>query len=649
MASTVMASTVRHVIVGTGGHIDHGKTSLVGRLTGIDTDRLPAEKARGISIDLGFAHWECAGIRFGVVDVPGHERFVRNMVAGATGVDLALLVVAADDGVMPQTIEHLEIMDLLGIPAGLVAITKIDAVDRESVELAAAEVAERVAGTFLEGCPIVPVSSKTGEGLDELRQALVEQARRRAWPERGEPFRMPIDRVFTLAGRGTIVTGTVLGGRVAAGDTLELLPDQREVRVRSVQSHGQGVEFGLDRSRTALNLAGVKTEELRRGQELATPAYLQASRRLLVRIRSLASSPMPLKDRLAFRLHLGTCEVGCRLTLRGAAVPAGGQCIAELRTASPVVATFGQRFVLRRPSPPLTIAGGIVLDPLLVGRDRKDRVQAGSTGDDLLSADELQRLSRYLSEQDAVDREPLRAAWKVGVAPSRYPGLLARLADSRAILPIRSGGQIHRDRLESLAALVMKRIRSELKRHQPRRALPRPQLLAACRNIAPANLIETAFDNLVRRGELTTLGDNYGPADAQAQLSKNQQALRSRMLEQISAGGLTPPNLKELAAALKQRPESLLSLITVCLEDGLLCDVGDGLYYPPPALELARRQCAEFFARQATATMSQLREQWGVTRKYSLPLCAFFDARGVTIREGDLRHAGPRLDVPLGP
>ncbi|MSR57483.1 MAG: selenocysteine-specific translation elongation factor [Planctomycetaceae bacterium] len=643
-------AAVRHVIVGTAGHIDHGKTSLVGRLTGIDTDRLPAEKARGISIDLGFAHWQTDEFQFGVVDVPGHERFIRNMVAGATGVDLVLLVVAADDGVMPQTIEHLEIMDLLGAATGVVAITKCDIVDDESVELAAAEVAERLGGTFLEGCPIVPVSSKTGAGIDRLRSALVETARRRAWPQRGELFRMPIDRVFTLAGHGTIVTGTVLSGQVAVGDTLELLPEQRPVRVRSVQSHGRGVESGHDRCRTALNLAGVKTEELWRGHELATPDYLQPARRLRVRLRNLSSSPMLLKDRVPLRLHLGTSEVGCRLVLGGAVVAAGGECEAEIRTTAPVVAVFGQRFVLRRPSPSLTVAGGIVLDPCLVGRRRQDESHSDVFAENLLAADEIQRLSRYLSERDAVDRSPWRAAWKAGVVPSRYAGLVRQLTERGEI--VRAGTKamaatIHRDRLQALCGLVMKRIRAALKQHQPRRALPRAMLLNACRHTAAPHLVEAVFDDLARRGELVVVGENYGPADAQARLSKNQRALRTRMIELIDAGGLTPPNVKELAAKLAQKPETLTALLIVCIEDGLLYDVGEGLFYPHSALERARQDCAALLAMQPTATMSQLRETWGVTRKYSLPLCAFFDARQVTLREGDVRRAGAKLNDAL--
>ena len=270
------ATDTQHVIIGTAGHIDHGKTRLVGRLTGIITDRLPEEKARGISIDLGFAHWQTDDFQFGVVDVPGHERFVKNMVAGATGVNLALLVVAADDSVMPQTREHLEIMDLLGVRTGAVVITKTDLVEPDFVELVEADIEELVQGTFLEGCPIVPVSSETGAGIDELKATIDRLAREIDWSAAQDVFRMPVDRVFSITGHGSVVTGSALSGEVHGGDILDLLPEGREVRVRSVQSHGTGVEEGGARQRTAVNLAGLKVDELARGMELADARLPQA-------------------------------------------------------------------------------------------------------------------------------------------------------------------------------------------------------------------------------------------------------------------------------------------------------------------------------------------------------------------------------------
>jgi len=635
---------VRHIIIGTAGHIDHGKTSLVKQLTGVDTDRLPEEQARGISIDLGFAHFEAEEFRFGLVDVPGHERFVKNMVAGATGVDIALLVVAADDSVMPQTREHLEIMDLLGVAAGVIALTKIDLVEPDLVELVSADIAETVQGTFLEGCPIVPVSSKTGAGIEQLKQALVEIARGSSWGSRGESFRMPIDRAFSLPGHGTVVTGTVLSGEVSAGDALELLPEQIPVRVRSVHSHGELVSESGQRRRTAINLAAIKTEDLMRGQELAAPGLLQPARRMLVSLKSLSRSGITLKDRMQLALHLGTREIAARLILKGQTLSPGQSGFAELRVAAPIVAAWGQRFILRRLSPALTVAGGMVLDPGIdTGRRISDPAARGTA---LSAADEEARLAAYLAERDAVDESPERAVWKVGIAPSGYTELVGRFAERGMLVrlgPAGSAKRVHRDRLETIAQAVMKRVRSTLEAHQPRRALPRRTLETACERLAPGELLAAAFEKLLSEKRLVRVGENIGPADAQVQLSKNQIAIRAKILDEIGRAGLSPPTAKELAEKLGQRLDSLIPVLTVCVEDGFLVDIGEGLYYPPAALEQARSICQATLASAGSATMSQLREAWKITRKFSVPLCEWFDAQKLTIREGDLRRAGPKL------
>jgi selenocysteine-specific elongation factor len=645
-----MPTEIKHVIIGTAGHIDHGKTSLVGRLTGINTDRLPEEKARGISIDLGFAHWEAERdgqrFQFGVVDVPGHERFVKNMVAGATGVDLALLVVAADDSVMPQTLEHLEIMDLLGIATGVVAITKIDLAAPDFVELVQAEIEERVQGTFLEGCSIIPVSSQTGAGLDLLKETLLDVASKQAWQQRSELFRLPIDRVFSLPGHGTVVTGTVLGGEVVSGDTLDLLPQGVTVRVRSVQNHGSAAEESGERQRTAINLAGIKADEVERGQELSHPGYLKPTKRLLVSLRCLSHSPLSFKDRLPLSLHIGTREVAARVILKGKLLAPGERGYAELRLREPIVASYGQRFILRRPSPALTVGGGVVLDPGLAPRQRvKDPAELGKSLD---VADPLARLSVYLAHRDQVDDDPLPAAWRAGIPPRQYKELIGELLTRRELakLGVRDRGTrlIHRDRVIVLAVSVMKRIRAEMQRHQPRRALPKSLLLSVCQNLAPPDLLEPLFEQLVREKQLAAVGPNFGPADLQVQLTKAQIAARTKILELVTQAALAPPTVKELAAAVNQKSEQVEVLLSLCVEDGLLVRASEELYFTPAALDGGRRRCREFLATNGPATMSQLREAWGVSRKFSVPLCELFDSRGWTLRDGDLRTAGPKLE-----
>jgi len=637
-------TSLKHVIIGTAGHIDHGKTRLVSRLTGAMTDRLPEEKTRGISIDLGFAHWEDDGFQFGVVDVPGHERFVKNMVAGATGVNLALLVIAADDSVMPQTREHLEIMDLLGVTTGVVAITKIDLIEPEMVELVREEVEELTAGTFLEGCPIIAVSSETAEGIDELRQTITATARDIDWPESRDVFRLPIDRVFTLTGHGTIVTGSVVSGEVHTGEILELLPEQREVRVRSVQSHGAGVEEGTARRRTAVNLAGMKTNEVRRGMELATPGYLRPTTRLVVRLRNLASSPVTLKDRFEAGLHLGTAELPVRIILKGRKLKPGESGFAELRSREPCVAAFGQRFILRRMSPAVTIGGGTVLAPGIPTLKRIKDLNgfAAAAGAD----DPADRLSFLLSQKDDADISPLEAAWQTGIRRNDVDAFLDDFKRREMLMPLGDRDRtrwIHRDRLSALCDSVMRTVHKELKKHQPRRSLPRNTLMTACRRIAPPDVLDAVFDHLLQTKRLVKVGKNIGPADAQVQLTKKQRQTQEAILAAISEGGLMPPTVKQLAASTEQDIPEIEQLLNVCVEDGVLVRVDEQLHFTPEALEEARRICAEYLREHTEASMSQLREAWGVSRKFSVPLCEYFDSLGLTVRKGDVRIAGAQL------
>ncbi len=633
--------TKRNVLIGTAGHIDHGKTRLVGRLTNKDTDRLPEEKSRGISIDLGFAHWESDDFIFGMVDVPGHERFVKNMVAGATGVNVALLVIAADDSVMPQTREHLEIMDLLGVRTGVVAITKTDLVDSDFVELVQAEIEELVEGTFLEGCPIVPVSSETGAGLDDLKQTLINLSGDCEWTEDSRYFRMPIDRVFTIEGHGTIVTGSVMSGDVHANDTLTLLPDERAVRVRSVQNHGSKADECGARQRTAINLAGVKLDELSRGRELATPDFLRATSRLLVEVRSLSSSPVVLKDRAELNLHMGTSEVEARVVFKGRQLKPGEVAIAELRTKEPIVGAYDQRFILRRISPALTVAGGRVLDPYIDPEKRiRDLPQYGES----MAANSLaDRLSFLLSQTDAPNATPAEALWRAGIPEQKYDTVVEELTEDKRLVKVAGGVVIHADRLRSLGSSILRTIREELARRQPRRSLPKDVIHSVCRNITKPELIDAVLNHLLKSKELVMVGKNLGPADAQVKLSKNQQQQRNKILELISSGALAPPTTKQLTGELGVKPDQVASLLNICVEDGLLVAVSNQLFYTPEAIDSARGLAAELLDESKQATMSELREKWDVSRKFAVPLCEFFDSSEITVRNGDVRVAGPKL------
>jgi len=630
--------TPRHVLLGTAGHIDHGKTSLVRALTGIHTDRLPEEQARGISIELGFAHFREDDVQFHVVDVPGHERFIRQMTAGAAGIELALLVVAADDGVMPQTREHLDILRLLGVAQGVVALTKTDLVDPELVELARDDIARLLADSPFANAPIIPVSSKTGEGLAALRQALAAVAR--ALPPRpsGVLFRLPIDRVFSVAGHGTVVTGSVLSGSVQSGETLEWLPARVPVRVRGVQEYGASIELSGVGRRCAINLAGARDLAIERGDEVATPGFLQPSTRLLVEVTTLESAAEPVADRLSARLHLGTAEVPVRVARPGPPIEPGEKGFAELRLQRPVVAAWGQRFILRRLSPAQTMAGGVILDPGVGPQTRLAQLeeQGGWRSD----PDPRTRLSRWWAQMEMVDLDPLVAAWNVGIDPQQFPQFVADLKANGDLQALGgNAGWVHRDRLQALADQMLARIRSTVVARQPRRSLPRGVLLNACQNLAGASLLELAWKQLLTREHLVQVGGNFGPADLQVALSKVQRTLLRNVLQKMEEGGLAPPTEKELAAALEVQPAPLEAILTVLVEDERLIPLGKGFYYLPEALERARELCVARLS-QGPATVSELRDAWGVSRKHGIPLCEYFDARGVTVRAGDLRKLG---------
>jgi len=648
MPTAQTALPTNSILVGTAGHIDHGKTRLVGKLTGVNTDRLPEEKARGISIDLGFAHLTDGDLQIGVVDVPGHERFVRNMVAGATGINVAVLVVAADDGVMPQTREHLEIMDLLGIPTGLIALTKIDLVDDDLVELARLDIEESVSGTFLQDAPVIAVSSETGEGIDELRQAVYRTCRSIVLPETLPLFRLAIDRVFSITGHGTVVTGSVLSGDVQVGTTLDLWPQGREVRVRSVERHGEQTDGAGSRQRTAINLAGVKYEEVSRGCELATTGYLQTAQRLLVHLRVLSSSPVTLKNRAEVNLHIGTREVATRVILKGRSLEPGQSGYAELRLAEPIVSAFGQRFILRRVSPAVTIGGGRILDPAIPQTQRIRDIETLAGNLDTESGTE--RLSVYLAQRDSLQAEDLTIASAVGLMPDELETRLAELRQAGQIVTLSERDrafEMHIRRLEALGRSVARTIRETVISHQPRRSLPKPTLLTACREIASQQVLEAVIHWLLQKKELVRIGENLGPVDLQVKITKAQTRTRQTMLDEIQAGGLTPPLAREFVQSLNQKLPEIEQLLNLSAEDGLIVKVGDGLFLTPSALDQARIQCGEILRSGDGATMAQLRDAWEVTRKYAVPLCEYFDAIGVTVRTGDLRTAGECLETPL--
>jgi selenocysteine-specific elongation factor len=637
---------VTQLVLGTAGHIDHGKTSLVRALTGVDCDRLPEEKARGITIDLGFAHLDLGEFHFGIIDVPGHERFVHNMVAGATGVDLALLVIACDDSVMPQTVEHLAILELLGLRAGVVALTKCDLVDEDHLALVREEVGELTHGTFLQNAPVVAVSPVTEEGLPELRDALVDVARQYQRQERGLKFRLPVDRVFTMQGHGTVVTGTVRSGQVNAGESLTLWPEGREVRVRRMQSHGADAEQVSAGQRAAINLAGVKPDEVHRGDELAAAGYLEPTRRLLVKVRVLPTEKRPVRHRRLVRLHLAASEVTARILMPVHELAPGQSGYAVILCQSPIVAEHGQRFVIRRLSPVETLGGGTVLAPA-PGRVRTQRLfDAAASLDAADAADRIVAFLQFRGE-DALTENTLAA--QVGVEPGERLPLLNGLLKQKRILSVPDSGSvrdtaahfIHPAHKERLKEGFLRRVDRELERRRPARFVPVAPLLNAAERWTSRAVAETLLAELMAEQRLIRQGERIGRVGELPRLTQRERGLLDRLVEACTSAGPAPPALKEFAAGAGIALKDLAPLVQVAVDTGRLVRVSDDFAFAPGALESLREGVLSYIGEHGPASATQLKDHWKVTRKHAIPCLEFFDKLGVTARAGDTRTAGP--------
>jgi len=624
----------RHLILGTAGHVDHGKSALIKALTGTETDRLKEERERGISIELGFAELPLdGGITLGVVDVPGHERFVRQMVAGAGGVDLALLVVAADEGVMPQTVEHLEILQSLGVRGGVVAITKTDLVDQTLVEVVAEEVRDLAAGTFLEDRPLVPVSAVSGAGLDDLRRELREQAA--AVPERGGegPLRLPVDRIFTLPGAGVVVTGTCWSGEVRVGDTLVLEPGGRKVRVREVQSHGRDVPVGRSGMRLALALHGVKRDEVARGDQVAAPGACTVTRRLDARVHLVPHFRGVMKHRSRVHVHHAGREVLGRVVLLDAEQLSHDSgtttALVQLFLEEPLVARPGDRFVLRFYSPLDTMAGGRILavDPPRRKRFREEDLRELAVLEEGRPEEIfLQRLAEAAGEGlPAAGNEAFADLDPVLVVGKRlyHRDWARRTADAVAAL---------------LAKVVAERpLRGGVPREEARRKVGFPggaaEWAALCAAIGPEAGWEVAGDRIVPRGGLVL------PDALQRTVDAVEAWLREAGLVWPGEAALTDA-VPEVAAS-GYRPDEFLRYL-----QARGCAVAVTPDYPVHADALAdlRRRLAERFAAQPRLSFADFRDLSGLSRKLGIPLLEYLDSVGWTRRDGDERIPGPNLE-----
>ena len=631
------------LILGTAGHIDHGKTSLIGALTGTNTDRLPEEKKRGITIELGYAHLDLPPFRVGVVDVPGHEKFVRQMLAGATGMDLALLVVAGDDSVKQQTTEHLDILRLLDLPAGVIALTKCDLAEPDWLDLVEEEIRMLVADTFLKDAPIIRTSSKTGVGIDELKSALTQACEMVAKSERADrhkaPFRMAIDRTFTIDGHGTVVTGSISSGQISVGDQLEIQPGEKSVRVRGLQNHDSGVESVRRGQRAAINLAGVHHSEIDRGHELSATAHLLPSALLTVKLHCLARNKKPFKDRTRIRFHVGTAELLGNVRLLGQTeVKPGEACLAQIFLNQPAVAVWNQPFVIRNQSPVETIGGGRVLAPNSRRLKKPSEFDLKMVGQ-LSSDDPVERASASVYLADDLNWTADQLSRSAGIVDTA--AVFEQLKTAGEVIEIQVTITrtviIHKARFDQLTQRVMKTLERMHAQAPLRFNHPRSALAVEFNYLDQPELLDLVVDDLKKQKKVNANVNTIGLVGYGPKLSKGQKALLSELVATLRSAGTESPTVSELVKKATKNKESVAELLDMAAENGDAVKVNDDYYLHAEVMEGIKSTLTAELTRTGGLTMSEIRQVLDTSRKFAIPICEYFDRVGFTVREGDKR------------
>ncbi len=630
-----MNENARRAVIGTAGHVDHGKTTLVKALTGVDTDRLPEEKSRGISIELGFAEFRLpSGRSAAIVDVPGHERFIKNMLAGASGIDLVMLVVAADEGVMPQTREHLDIVRLLGVRKGLVVITKSDLADPDWLGLVKDDVAALVKGSFLEGAPVIPCSSVTGEGLQHLKSA-IDRLLEEVPPRDAESYpRLPVDRVFTMPGYGTVATGTLVAGRLRVEDRLEILPAGRPCRVRGLQVHGRAVKEAQAGQRVAVNLSGIDRGEVVRGDTLTTAGWLEPSQRVAARLGVLPGAPSPLKNLARVHFHYGTAETIARVVLlEEDELPQGQTALARLSTQAPVVVSRGDRFIIRSYSPVTTIGGGTVIaSPSSHRRKSREAISdllARERGDP--QSDLLLALSRapYVFTPSAL-------AKRLGLTDEATSALL-KASEGAGRTQVLGGGHVSVVVLDSLVERILSMAKSYLDSRPLRLSVGKEEL----RNLVAQELDSKTFGLLLseaeRRGGLTVSGERLSMPGRSDELPERLARALREASRRLQSSRFSPPGIEEVGGGLGLDSAEEADLLLRLTESGQAVRLADYLIMSAQAVEEARAVLVARLGEKGTIAVSEFRDLLGTSRKFALPLLEYFDQVRVTRRAGDER------------
>lgn len=653
------------VVMGTAGHIDHGKTTLIKALTGVDCDRLDEEKRRGITIELGFAELRLpdAGAApetdsrersISVIDVPGHERFVHTMVAGASGIDFVLMVIAADEGVMPQTREHLEICSLLGITRGVVAVTKIDAVDEDLLALAMEDAAAFLKGSFLEGAPVIPVSAQTRQGLDDLAAALAELEAAFAPARSQDLLRIPVDRIFTLRGHGTVITGTMIAGRLKLGDIVQVYPGTRQSKVRGLQNHWGKIEEAQAGRRTAVNLPDLAVEDVRKGDVVSHPGALFPSDRWMAWVTCLASSPKAIRSRAEIHLHHGAREMQARLYFldRDALAP-GEACLAEIRLPEAAVSVFGDRLVLRSFSPLQTVGGGVVLNPL--GMTARKREAGFAERCERLR--ELAPLAYAGAEQSAAVLENL-ALTQLMCTRDAGRGLsfdclrvLVNL-DSRILEKVLSGLLADKrvfcfDKTQKiyvagafvapLSDACREAVAAHHKKSPEKQGMNRNELLSGWGKDLPPKLAHYLIEQLVRKGVLEAQGEYLRLPSHEAAFSQDQAPLGEALLRAYQEAAWAPPATSLLFETLQVTAKQAMPLLAALRSEGKVVRVSEDLWYAAEHLAAIEQAVRDWFSERETLDIAGMKSITGLSRKHMIPLLEYFDAQKITLRTGDVR------------
>lgn len=634
---------MNQIILGTAGHIDHGKTSLIRALTGIETDRLKEEKERGITIELGFASITLPnGEIVGIVDVPGHERFIKNMVAGASGIDLVAMAIAADEAVMPQTREHMEICTLMGIKYGFIALTKIDLVDEELMELAIEDIQEFTRGTFLEDAPIVPVSSTTGQGLDLFRTTLDRICHQ--IPERpfSPIFRLPVDRVFSMKGFGTVITGTLASGKIDTGENIMIFPSRITSKVRGIQVHGQSVDTVAAGTRTAINFQGLDKEAINRGDVLSTPDTLHPSHMVDAELVYLATNPKPAKARTRIRFHSGTSEILGNLVLldREELQPGDTACV-QIRLESPVCCLKGDRFVLRSYSPIKTLGGGQVLNPMPKKHKLFDEkiIQGLSS---LISSSDEETLSFFIEESGFQGAPFSDLRLMTHISDKKLDTVLQKMLANRTVVLADKDRRIfvHGKMFDLLAAQMEEKL-AEYHRNNPlKEGMPKQELKSKFRALRDkdSKLFPLVIARLAKDGKVEQEQNTVRLATHEVALEIDQEEVKQKIAAIYLNAGLTPPFFRTICTDLDVDQKNATDVLHMLIDEKILVKTKDDLYFDAREIEKLETALVTVLKEKGEITTPEFKDMTNISRKYVIPLIEYFDSINLTIRVGDTRQ-----------